>query len=299
MFCDTVPLAKSLTIRHVLAHAVSRLAEDPILRRDSSRDASLLLVDLLRITRAQLHADPDRALTPAQAEEYGGLIARRLRYEPIQYITGEQEFFGLTLSVSPAVLIPRPETEHVVESVLSELDSSKPLRIADIGTGSGAIAIALAHHLPLAFVTATDISVAALEIAKENARRNNVLERIEFLNSDLLEAVLPSIRDGTRGEFDAVVSNPPYVAETDVASLHPQIREYEPVTALFAGGGGLDIYRALIPQAHAALKGGGLLALEIGEGQHDDLTALLRGWQRVRFVADLQQILRVALAGKA
>jgi release factor glutamine methyltransferase len=168
------------------------------------------------------------------------------------------------------------------------------MRIADIGTGSGAIAIALAVHLPHAAITALDISADALAIATTNAHKHNVTARIRFLQSDLLSAV-----DHEPATFDAIVSNPPYIPETDRATLHPQVRDHEPPTALFAGETGLDIYRRLIPQAHTALKPNGLLALEIGHGQQEDITALLANWQEVSFVLDLQRIPRVALARKS
>jgi release factor glutamine methyltransferase len=257
------------------------------------RDAQLLLLHSLGISRAALHADPGRLLTPEQQARYESFILRRLANEPIQYITGEQEFYSLALHVSPAVLIPRPETEVLVEAVLSEFDSGSQLEILDVGTGSGAIAIALACHLPNAQVTATDISSAALAVASANAARHHVSSRIRFVEADLLDALGTS-----EASFDAIVSNPPYVPAADRASLHPQVRGFEPASALFAGPDGLEVYRRLIPQARAALSPGGLLALEIGHGQRDAVAALLAGWNAVRFVDDLQQIPRVALACK-
>jgi release factor glutamine methyltransferase len=285
-------LAIPPTIREALTRATAQLDASPDLRADAPRDALLLLLHTLGVTRAAMHADPNRLLTPEQQSNYEAAIHRRLTNEPIQYITGEQEFYSLALHVTPAVLIPRPETEHLVEAVIAELDPSAPLRILDIGTGSGAIAIALAHHLPNAHLTAVDLSLAALEVAAENAARHNLTARIRFLESNLLEALPP-------GEtFDAIVSNPPYVSTADTNTLHPQVRDHEPATALFAGSDGLAIYRRLIPQAHAALKPDGLLALEIGHDQRDAIAALLSGWNELRFVDDLQQIPRVALARK-
>ena len=265
----------------------------------------LLLLHTLGISRAEFHADPTRSLTPNQQAAYEALIQRRLLNEPIQYITGEQEFYGLALHVTPAVLIPRPETEHLVEAVLSELDHEAPLRILDIGTGSGAIAIALAHHLPHAQITATDISPAALAVAATNAARHNLTPRIHFLESDLLDNLAPPdsqeaafTREARPEQHDAIVSNPPYVPTADRNTMHPQVRDHEPATALFAGSDGLAIYRRLIPQAHAALKPDGLLALEIGHGQRNAIADLLRDWHAVRFVDDFQGIPRVALARK-
>jgi len=280
-----------MTFRQTLTFAAMQLAEDEHLRVTASRDAELLLLHVLQISRATLLAYPDREMPSDRQALYQDSIVRRLQHEPVQYIIGQQEFYGLNFHVTPAVLIPRPETEHLVEAVLKLLPSNQPLKIADVGTGSGAIAIALAVHLPHADITALDISSDALAVAARNARENKVADRIHFLQSDLLSAV------GTdETGFDAIVSNPPYIPETDRLSLHPQVRDHEPTTALFAGETGLDIYRRLVPQAHNALKPNGLLALEIGHGQQIALTELLASWQGVSFVEDLQGIPRVALA---
>ncbi|WP_433975115.1 peptide chain release factor N(5)-glutamine methyltransferase [Tunturiibacter lichenicola] len=281
-----------MTLRQAITAAANHLAEDEHLRATATRDAELLLLYIVQISRANLFAYPERELLSDQQTAYQSLIERRLQHEPIQYITGQQEFYGLNFHVTPAVLIPRPETEHLVEAVLKLLPSNQSLKLADIGTGSGAIAIALAAHLPHAAIIALDISPDALAIATTNARENNVADRVRFLQSDLLNAV------SQEKEFDAIVSNPPYIPEIDRGSLHPQVRNHEPSTALFAGEAGLDIYRRLIPQAHKALKQNGLLALEIGHGQQDSLAELLSGWQTVSFIDDLQQISRVALARK-
>ncbi|WP_035347472.1 peptide chain release factor N(5)-glutamine methyltransferase [Edaphobacter aggregans] len=282
-----------MTATEAFQLATQQLAADPHLRDSARRDAELLLLHTLTITKAALLANPTRALTTEQQNLYASTIARRLRHEPIQYITGTQEFFGLSLRVTPAVLIPRPETEHLVEAVLQRLPHDRPLAIADIGTGSGAIAIALAAHLPQTHVTALDLSAEALRVAQSNAAEHGLAHRISFLLSDRLTAIPPPER---AQHFDAIVSNPPYVPTADAASLHPQVREHEPALALFAGPDGLDLYRLLIPQARRALKPGGLLALEIGHGQRDDLARLLAGWVDITFVDDLQGIPRVALA---
>jgi release factor glutamine methyltransferase len=279
-----------MTLRQTLTAAASQLADDEHLRATAARDAELLLLHTLQIPRVTLLAHPDREITAEQHTRYRVNIGRRLQHEPIQYITGQQEFYGLLLEVTPAVLIPRPETEHLVEAVLARLPKDVPLRIADIGTGSGAIAIALAVHRPQAEIVALDLSSEALAVAAANARGHNVAQRIHLFRSDLLSSVSQS--------FDAVVSNPPYVPESDGATLHPQVRDHEPATALFAGPDGLDLYRRLIPQARTALKPNGLLALEIGHGQREALAALLKTWREVAFVDDLQQIPRVALARK-
>jgi release factor glutamine methyltransferase len=284
----------STQLREILNRAAQQLAANPAfrdqaLRDQARRDAELLLLHHLNITRAQLLANPSRELTEAEEFAYWQSIQRRATAEPIQYITGQQEFYGLNLHVTPAVLIPRPETEHLIEAVLHRLPHNQPLSIADIGTGSGAIAIALATHLPQARITALDISPEALAVATANAATHQVADRIHLLHSDLLAA--------TSDTFDAIVSNPPYVPDHE--PLHPQVRDHEPPTALFAGPQGLDIYRRLIPQAHAALKLNGLLALEIGHGQREAIAELLTNWQEVTFIDDLQQIPRVALAHKS
>ena len=278
-----------MTLSSTLARAKARLETSDHLRANAARDALTLLLHTLGITRAQFHANPGCEITPQQQAACEAAIARRLTNEPVQYIIGEQEFYGLTLHVAPAVLIPRPETEHLVEVVLHELENATAPRILDVGTGSGAIAIALAHHLLHARMTAVDISPAALGLARENAARHGLGERIQFIESDLLSALADQA-------FDAIVSNPPYVPEADRSVLHPQVREHEPSTALFAGPDGLAIYRRLIPQARAALIPGGLLALEIGHGQREAIADLLTSWSAVRFVDDLQGIPRVVLA---
>ncbi len=271
------------TIGSALAYGAALLGALPTARRD----AELLMMRVLDCDRTHLLTHPETQLTAEQSARYEAWLERRAGHEPVQYIVGEQEFFGLKFRVTPDVLIPRPETEHLVEAALARTDSDASLHIADIGTGSGAIAVALAHALPRARVTALDISTAALAVAQENAERQGVSDRIRFLESHLLTAVA-----GER--FDMIVSNPPYVAEGE--ELEPQVRDYEPISALFAGPEGLDVYRRMIPQAQAALRPAGWLLLEIGHGQRDALERLLSGWCNVSFIADLQGIPRVACA---
>lgn len=279
-----------MKLHEALHRAAHRLGTD-----SARRDAELLMLHVLGLSRAELLANPAREMSENALSEYEEAVERRLRHEPIQYITGVQEFYGLPLRVTPAVLIPRPETEHLVEAVLERLPRDRSVEIVDIGTGSGAIAIALAKHLPAANVTALDLSPSALEIAQANANALGVAGRIRCAVSDLLE----SLDAGERREhFDAIVSNPPYVPMSEAPELHPQVREYEPWTALFAGDDGLDVYRRLIPQAREALKEGGWLALELGHGQSIAVGELLTGWRDVGFVNDLQKIPRVALARK-
>ena len=275
-------------LRNLVASGRSHLSPGP--HPDRARlDAETLLLHVLGKDKAWLMAHPEEEIPAAEAGRYAKLLERRYRGEPIQYITGETEFYGLPFRVTPDVLIPRPETEHLVEKALGLASGLSPIRILDIGTGSGAIAIALAHHLPDAQIIAVDISPAALAIARENADRNTVA--IRFLESNLLGAV-------SGEEFDMIVSNPPYVPTADRDSLSVEVRDHEPALALFAGKDGLDIYRRLIPVAFAALTSGGHLLLEIGYDQSDSIFALLdgTGFTHIEFVPDLQGILRVACA---
>jgi release factor glutamine methyltransferase len=253
------------------------------------RDAELLLAHVLGWDQAALITYPERVLSEAEAAQYESYVARRLNAEPIQYITGLQEFYGLAFAVTPDVLIPRPETEHLVEAALARIPPNAAARILDVGTGSGAIAVTLAHALPQANVTAVDLSAAALAVAQRNAQRHGVAERINFQHSDLLAGLGDA-------HFDAIVANPPYIAEGEV--LEAQVAAWEPHAALFAGKTGLEVYERLIPQASAALHPSGWLMLEIGFGQHEALQGLLAGWHAVTFVNDLQGISRVALAQK-
>ena len=235
------------------------------------------------------HAEDD--ISADEAGRYRELIERRYLGEPMQYILGEAEFYGLRFRVTPDVLIPRPETEHLVERVLELAEQFQTPRIVDVGTGSGCIVVALAAHLKGADLTAIDISASALDLARQNAELNGALQRIRFLEDDLLAPVA-----GQR--FEIVVSNPPYVSEVDRASLSVEVRDHEPALALFAGNDGLDIYRRLIPAAFAALAPGGFVALEIGYGQMEGVSKLLSvtGFREIEFIPDLQDIPRVAVA---
>jgi release factor glutamine methyltransferase len=270
------------------AQAAERLAHGPHAHR-ARLDAEMLLLAILRKNRAWLLAHPDEPVAADAVSRYAEWVERRSFGEPAQYILGEVEFYRMPFRVTRDVLIPRPETEHVVERALELVAGFSAPRIADVGTGSGAIAVALAHEWPDARVTGTDVSAAALNIARENAQRNGVVERVRFLEGDLLEPVAEE-------RFDLVVSNPPYVAEGDRDSLAVEVRDYEPAQALFAGEDGLAVYRRLITAAHAALAVGGWIVLEIGYGQEASVHALLAeaGFERIEFAADLQGIARVA-----
>jgi len=296
-------------LRESLEHGAARLSAGPHPDR-AQRDAEMLLLHLIGKNRAWLMAHGTDDFGGCTAIQYAGLLERRLAGAPIQYITGDVEFYGLPFRVTPDVLIPRPETEHLVEAALAlaktlrapsiprslrngwDAENSPSqehaVRIVDIGTGSGAIVVALAHSLPHAQITAIDLSPAALEIAEENARRNSVAERIRFLRGDLLDPVAAE-------SFDLVVSNPPYVPETDRPSLSVEVRDYEPAVALFAGNDGLDVYRRLIPAAANVLSPGGYLLLEIGFGQSEAVSHLLTlsGFENIEATPDLQGIPRV------
>src|SRR5579875_1710432 len=270
--------------------------------RIARREAETLLLHVARKDRAWLLAHPEAEVRSPEAITFLDLVGRREAQTPLQYLTGHQEFFGLDLEVSPAVLIPRPETELLVEAVLHwvrdrEATGVSDPRILDVGTGSGAIALALAKQHPRAEVWAVDLSPAALAVAQSNASRLGLRKRVRFLQSDLLDVVKTTATPAPR--FDVVVSNPPYVPQADAPSLQPEVRDHEPHLALFAGADGLEIYRRLIPQAHAALRPGGLLALEFGFGQREALQTLLRDWTAVRFLDDYAGIPRCAFAERA
>jgi release factor glutamine methyltransferase len=252
-------------------------------------NAETLLMFTLDCDRAYLFAHPDRELTPPEQARYQDTISQRARGVPAQYITGHQEFWGMDLIVSPAVLIPRPETEHLVEAVLT-LSLTAP-RIVDVGTGSGCIALALAKELPQAEIHATDISPAALEIARANAARHRLDGRIQFHQTDLLQGFEP-------GTFDLIVSNPPYVGESEEDQVQLEVRKFEPRNAVFAGPSGLEVIERLIPQSHAALKPGGFLVMEISGTIVESVQRLLAGWSDLPAINDLQNIARVALAAK-
>ncbi|MHB1937316.1 MAG: peptide chain release factor N(5)-glutamine methyltransferase [Acidobacteriaceae bacterium] len=284
--------AESMTIGDAIDWGASLLDESDAIPAGRSRaDATLLLRHVLGIPHAEMYAYRERPLTALQTEAFNAQIQQRRRGVPIQYITGEQEFFGLTFHVTPDVLIPRPETEHLVEAAIARLRGLRGARIADVGTGSGAIAVALAHALPKAEIVALDISPAALAVAARNAQWNRVANRIRFVESDLLAAVA----DET---FDAIVSNPPYIAESERKTLPVEVREHEPEMALFAGATGLELYQRLIPASLPQLVSGGWLMMEIGHSQRDAVRALLKDWDEVEFVPDLQGIPRVAIARK-
>jgi release factor glutamine methyltransferase len=262
-------------------------------------NAELLLMFTLDCDRAYLYAHPEHELTGDEKTRYDAALAERTRGVPAQYITGHQEFWGMDLIVTPAVLIPRPETEHVIEAVLHLVGRTPtpapPLHIADVGTGSGCIALALAQELPQAEIHATDISPAALELARANAARHQLESRIQFHEGDLLFGIEPGFKNNS---FDFIVSNPPYVGESEVDQVQLEVRKFEPRSAVFAGATGVEVIARLIPQAHAALKPGGWLVMEIGGPIAEEVKMLLRDWHEVFTRPDLQSIPRVAQARK-
>jgi len=246
--------------------------------------------------RAYLYAHPERELSREEQARYEEVLRQRSQGIPAQYITGHQEFWGFDLIVSPAVLIPRPETEHVIETVLrlhQSLEKSGGFRrIVDVGTGSGAIALALAKELPQAEILATDISAAALEIARANAARHQLEGRILFHEANLLDGL--SAKD-----FDLVVSNPPYVGESEEDMVQLEVRKFEPRAAVFAGPTGLEVIARLLPQAQARLKPHGWLVLEISGTIAVEVSRLLEPWKDVAITKDLQGVPRVVAAQKS
>ena len=256
----------------------------------------------LACDRAHLYGHPDRELTHEEQTRYSETLEQRATGLPAQYITGHQEFWGMDLIVTPAVLIPRPETEHVVEKVIARakqqrnlggraapVSPDQALRIIDVGTGSGCIALALAKELPQAEIHATDISPAALEIARANAARHQLDDRIHFLESDLLT----NVEDGA---FDFVVSNPPYVGESEEDQVQLEVRKFEPRAAVFAGPTGTEVIARLIPQAYQKLKPGGWLVIEISGTIAGEVRELLSDGKNVEITKDLRGIARVAAA---
>ena len=288
-----------MPLRDSLQSAIARLTAD---RVPSPRlNAELLLMFTLNCDRAHLYAHPERDLTQEEQSRYDEALTQRTKGVPAQYITGHQEFWGLDLIVSPAVLIPRPETEHLIETVLPIARGMKAPKIADVGTGSGALALALAKELPAAEIHATDNSPAALEIAEANAARlqlefrtshtKDPERRLFFHDTDLLRGLEPAT-------FDFVVSNPPYVGESEEDEVQLEVRKFEPHNAVFAGPTGLEVIANLIPTARAALKPGGYFIMEISGTIAEAVRALLHDWQDITITNDLQGIPRVASARK-
>lgn len=277
-----------MELKDALSAATARLAANKV--PSPRMNAELLLLFTLGCDRAYLFAHPERELTSEEESRYETAVSERSRGVPAQYITGHQEFWGMDLIVTPAVLIPRPETEHVIETVLEVRGADPSIRIVDVGTGSGCIALALAKELPGAEIHATDISSEALEVARANAARLQLNGRIHFHQTDLVS--------GLSGQFDIVVSNPPYVGESEEDTVQLEVRKFEPRNAVFAGKTGTEVIACLIPQAKQSLRPEGWLIMEVSGTIADAVRKLLEGWQGVRVKPDLQSIPRVAMARK-
>lgn len=276
--------------------------------------AELLLLHVIGRDRAWLYAHPEEQLSPEVIDTFFSLLRRRATGEPTQHLTGKQEFWGMEFEVSPDVLIPRPETEHLIETALDrlavrEVRAGRPARltgdgisIVDIGTGSGCIAMALAKELPAAAIYATDISAKALEVARRNAARLGYAARIGFIECNLLDFVsLPGAPSEPPLRFDLIISNPPYISRREATSLPVEVREHEPAFALYGGEEGYELYGVLIPEAARHLKPGGLLVLELG---HDSLPAVrplldTPEWTNVGVTNDLSGIPRVLSAERS
>ncbi|MBV9574690.1 MAG: peptide chain release factor N(5)-glutamine methyltransferase [Acidobacteriales bacterium] len=283
-----MPVANnSLQLREALAAAINLL--DTSHMGSPRLNAELLLMFTLNCDRAYLYAHPEQPLLPEEILRYQGAIDERASGMPAQYITGHQEFWGMDFIVNPSVLIPRPETEHLIEALLPlarEIDNPK---IADVGTGSGCIAVVLAKELPDAEIHAIDISQAALEIARANAVRHQLDGRIQFHENDLLGGL-------DIGKLDFVVSNPPYVGESEEDQVQLEVRRFEPRNAVFAGSSGLEIIDRLVPEAHDCLESGGWLVMEISGTIATRVPGILCAWDEVQIIHDLSGIPRVSLA---
>lgn len=256
-------------LRAVLQKAIGRLQAAGV---DTPRlDAELLLAYCLDVERSYLLAHPEHPLSPTQHECFEQLVAHRAAREPLAYLTGERWFYGLRFQVNPHVLIPRPETEMLVEQGLAWLRqrAQRPQTVVDVGTGSGAIAVALARHAPhSATIIASDLSFAALTVARSNARRHHVLPRLHFIQSDLLAAL--------RGPLHLILANLPYVSPQERNGLMPEVRDHEPVQALFAGASGLELIARCLAEASSRLAAGGAMLLEIGYQQGEAVQTLAR-----------------------
>jgi len=272
------------------ATAALQAAEIP----EPRREAVSLLMHTLRVDRAFVLAHPERQLSPAEAESFGQFVARRASREPLQYITGVQEFFNLKFEVTPDVLIPRPETELIVEAALDLLRTEDTPLIADVGTGSGCIAISLLHEMPNARAVGIDIFAEALDVARRNAECHAVDKRFELVRSDGLSTL------SEQPIFSAIVSNPPYIPAKEIESLQPEVRDHEPLSALIAGEDGLSHIRSLVRDATHVVRTGGYLLFEIGFGQSDGVNTLidLMAWDVIEVKRDLQQIPRAFVLRK-
>jgi release factor glutamine methyltransferase len=275
-----------MLLQNTLHAAVDRLTAAHV--GSPRMNAEVLLMFTLSCDRAYLYAHPERELSADETTRYDDALSQRAQGVPSQYITGHQEFWGIDLIVTPAVLIPRPETEHLIEALLPLAKKMPHAKIVDVGTGSGCIALALAKELPGADIHATDISPQALEIAKANAARHGLESRVAFHEADLLD-------DLPQG-FDFIISNPPYVGESEEEAVQLEVRKFEPRNAVFAGTTGIEVIARLITEARAKLAPSGWLIIEISGTIVDEVRHLLANWDNIEIRNDLQRIARVALA---
>jgi release factor glutamine methyltransferase len=280
------------SIHNRVSAASHRLRAVGIPQPEADMDARLLAQEVLAWDAAKYLTSSHDAPPQDFDARYRALVARREAREPMAYILGRQEFWGRPFIVRPDVLIPRPETELIIETALGLFpDRGRPLRIADVGTGSGCLAVTLAAEFPAATVAATDISSAAIDVARKNAQLLGVVDRVAFAQSDVLA--------GVQGPFDLVVSNPPYIPDLDRLTLQPEVVEHEPGDALFGGPDGLAVARRIVSAAAAALAPSGWLLVEFGLGQAEGMAGLISAAPGLTMVAlkrDLQGIPRTAVA---
>jgi release factor glutamine methyltransferase len=253
-------------------------------------NAELLLANILNCKRLDLYLKFDQPLKEEEIILYRGFISRRGKFEPLQYITGSVEFYGLEIKVNKSVLIPRPETEILVETIINSVEKEKNIDILDIGTGSGNIAISIAKNLPNSKISAIDSSTDALETAKENAKLNSVEDRIDFLNDSILNGINYSIK-----KYDIIVSNPPYISRDEFGNLQPELKVYEPRTALTDESDGLSFFRIISSKTRSILKENGKLFFEVGKDQFKQVENILleNDFQNVTIKKDYLNIERV------
>jgi release factor glutamine methyltransferase len=282
------------TVHHRVAEARDRLRAAGIQPAEADLSARLLAEHLLGWDTARLFTSGGEVEPAGFAGEFDALVSRRAAREPLHYIVGHREFWGLEFELTPAVLIPRGDTELIVEVALGLFPSpTERLAVAEAGTGCGCLAVAIAHERPNAHITATEISATALDVARRNATKHGVADRIRFVQGDLLGPV----EAGSRLDF--IMANPPYVAERSRLGLQPEVREHEPDVALFGGADGLHLIERLIDQVPARLRDGGYLVFEFGCGQDEDIERLVAaadGLELVELRRDLQGIARTAVA---
>lgn len=278
-----------MIVEECLKSAAAKLTDAGI--ENPRFEAASLTALAIKRDRTFLIAHPEYELTAAERRRYSDLLERRSSRVPFQQLRGTQEFYGLDFEVTPEVLIPRPETETLVEAAIAELRDIEKARFCEIGTGSGCISVAMLANLPNAVAIASDVSATAVEVARRNAKRNGVDPRVEFLVSDVFDSI-----DGDG--FDAIVTNPPYIHADDIPTLQIEVRDHEPLVALTDGGDGLSIIRRIVTDSPARLKPNGLLLMEIGHRQSDAVEAMFSReiWTDVHFLKDLQNIDRTVYA---